>query len=114
MMKQDQVLDAYFLGDFHSFQPRGMSPALARSGQLLGGKLRIINENIRACRQLPQTLVELRIARFVVRGINDRSSGGLKAKAQATLRVVQPTCFYARPRHFKLISPADFRKIAAR
>src|ERR1700704_324697 len=114
MMKQDQVLDAYFLGDFHSFQPGGMPPALTLRGQLFGGKLRIVNENIRARRELPQTLVELRIARFVVRGINDRSSGGLKAKAQATLRVVQPTCFYARSRHFKLISSADFRKISAR
>src|SRR6267378_3107071 len=113
MMKQDQVLDAYFRRDFHTFKPRGVPPPFARSGQLFGGKLRIVNENIRARRELPQTLVELRIARFVVRGINDRSGGGLKAKAQATLRVVQPTRFYARPRHFKLIPPADFRKIAA-
>src|ERR1700687_1731999 len=91
-----------------------MSPPLTRGGQLFGGKLRVVDETVGACRELPQAVVKLRIARFVVGGINNGSGRCVKAKAQAPLRVVQPTCLYARPRHLKLISAADFCKMPAR
>src|SRR5579872_4303112 len=114
MMKQDQVLDADFRGDFHTFEPRGVSPAFARGRELFGSVLRIVDENVRARRQLPKTLVELRIPRLVVSGINDRSGGGIKTKAQAALRMVQPGGLYPRARDVEHISPGDFRKIALR
>src|SRR6266481_6392627 len=91
-----------------------MSPSLPRCGQLFGSKLRVVDENVRARRELPQRLIELRVTRFVVSGVDDRSRRRIEAKAKTPLRVVQPTRLYARPRHFKLISSADFCKFPAR
>ena len=113
-MKQDQVLDSCFLRDFHAFEPRGVSPSLARSGQLFGSKLRVVDENVRSGGKFQQALVELRIARFVVGGIDHGSGGRLKAKTEAPLRVVQPARRHARARHVKLISAADLGKFPRR
>ncbi len=99
MMEQDEILDSRLLGDFHAFEPRGVSPTLARSGQLLGRKLRVVDKNVRPGRELQQALIELWIARLVIGGVDDRSGGGLKSESEASLRMVQPACSHARARH---------------
>src|ERR1700730_14081987 len=114
MMKQDQVLDAHFGGDLHTLEPGGMTPPLARGGQLLGSELRSVDENIRARRELAKALVEFRIARLVVSSIYDRPGRCVKAKTQAALWVMQPACLYTRAGDFNLISAADFGEVASR
>src|SRR5258705_7577485 len=101
MMKQDQVLDAHFRGDFHTLEPGRVAPSLARGGQLFGSELRVIDENVRALRELPNAPVELGIARLVVSGIHDRSGRCVKAKTQAALWMMKPGRLYARARHVK-------------
>ena len=72
-MEQDQIPHFGFARHLHSFQPARMSPTFPRRGQLFGRILRIVDQHIRAVRQLAQILIKLRDARLVVRRVNDRS-----------------------------------------
>ncbi len=112
MMEEHQILDAHFLSDPHALEPRRMPPALARGGELLGSKLRVVYKNIGALGQLAQRPVQLGVARLVVRGVRDRARGSLKAEAQAALRMVQPARRHTRARHADRVSPAHFGKVA--
>src|SRR6266567_5098755 len=71
-------------------QPRGMTPAFSRRLELYGSKLCVVDEYIRASRQLAQVLVQCRVARLVVGGISHGARGRLDSKAQASLRMIQP------------------------
>ena len=74
--------------------------------------MRVVDENIRAGREFPQTLVEFGVARFIVRGIHHGAGGSLKPETQAALGMVQPAGRDARARHLEMIAAADFRKFA--
>ena len=78
-----------------------MSPSLARRGQLFGGKLRVVDKNVRSLGKFQQALIQLWIARLIVGGIDNGSGGGLKSKAEASLRMVQPARRHARARHLE-------------
>src|SRR5439155_2028463 len=74
----------------HALKPGGVPPAFSRRLELLGCKLRVVNEYVRTGSQFPQTLVHFRVAGLVVRGISNRTGRRLDSKAQAALRVIQP------------------------
>src|SRR2546428_13705519 len=78
-----------FLRDLHSGQPRRVPPAFAGRGQLFGGVLRVVDEYVRVGGKLAQALVEFRHPGFIVGGIDNRASGGLKAETKTALRVVE-------------------------
>ena len=77
VVEQHQRRGARFPRHSYAFLPGRMPPALFRGGQLFGRELRVVDKNVRARRQLPQTLVQLGVARLVVRGVHHRSRGGL-------------------------------------
>ncbi len=112
MMKEDEVLHSNFLSDIHTLKPGRMSPSFAIGGQLFGGKLGVVDENIGSGGELPQTLVELWIARFVVRGIHNGSDRSLNSKAETPLRVMQPPRCNSRAGKLELVATADFCKLA--
>ena len=91
-----------------------MPPAFARRGQLFRRALRVVDEDVGASRELPQIIVELGHARFVVGGIHDCSRRRFQAISQAALRMIQPARGHFRALHFELVAARDFRKLAAR
>src|SRR5579863_3576592 len=65
-----------------------MSPAFAGGGQLFRSVLRVVDENVRAGREFAQLFIELRIAGFVVGGIDHGAAGSFDAIAEAALRMI--------------------------
>ncbi len=88
-MEQHQIPHARFLRQTNACEPTRVAPAFAVAGQLFRPELRIIHQHIGACGKLAQAAVELRHARLVVGGINNRAGRRLETIAQAALRVVQ-------------------------
>ena len=105
MVKQHQIFDSHFLRDFHAFEPRRVAPALARRRQLFGSELRVVDKNVRARRQFPQTLIQLRIARLIIGGVDDDSGRSFKSEPEAALRMVQPARRHARARQLNWSPP---------
>src|SRR5260370_20768523 len=74
----------------HASEPRRVHRAFSRRLQLLGCKLRVVNEYVGAGSQFAQALVHFGVARLVVRGISYRTGWRLDSKAQAALGMIQP------------------------
>ena len=90
-------------------------PQPLRSDASCSGRiLRVVYQNVRSLRELPQVLVILWNTRLIVRGIDYRSAGGLDAIAQASLRMIQPRATNLRPVHGPFIAAIDLVKLASR
>ena len=90
VVKENEIFHADFLSNVNALEPGGVSPAFADGGQLFGSVLGIVDENVGTGGELAETPVELRIARLVVCGIDNRADRGLETKAEAALGVVEP------------------------
>src|SRR5258708_11122607 len=88
MVKQHQCFRASFARNSHSFVPGGVAPAFAGGGQLFRSILRVVDENVRALGKFKQLFIELRIAGFVVGGIDNGAAGSFDAVTKAALRVI--------------------------
>src|SRR5271168_5268312 len=89
-----------------------MSPAFAGGRELLGRILRVIDQHVRALRELAETAVEFRNAGLVVSGIDDRTDGRIQAIAQAPLRMIEPGGRNMRSADIPLFATLDFAKEA--
>ena len=114
MVEQHQVLRSGLFGKLHAFEPRGVAPALARGGELLRRKLRVVDEDVGAGGQLEQALVQLRHTRLVVRGIDNRARRRFQAESQAALRMVQPARGHLCGANLVLVAVAHLGKFARR
>src|SRR6266849_6268604 len=91
VVEEDEGLGAHFLGHADTVEPTGMAPAAASAGELLGRVLRVVDEDVGAGGELAKALIELGVAGLIIGGIDDRARWRVDAKAQAALRVVEPT-----------------------
>jgi hypothetical protein len=90
VMEQHQFLCAALRNYVDGFTPVAVPPAAFTGFVFFGKILRVINEDIapsaRACVRSCRT----GISRFVVGGVDENSIFGFKAKAHASLRMVEP------------------------
>ena len=66
-----------------------MPPALANRRQLLGRILRVINKNICALCEFSERGIQLRVARLIVRCVNDSPRRSFNPVSEAALRMIQ-------------------------
>jgi len=71
-----------------------VSPALLAGGVFFREVLGVVNEQVGAFSQLADAFIEDRIARLVVRGVNNDLALGFHAEAQAALRMIEPLGVY--------------------
>src|SRR5579863_1797108 len=91
-----------------------MTPPLARSGQLFGAELRIVDKNVRSVSKFQQAPIELWIARLIVGRVDNSTGGGLKPESKAALGVVQPARCHACAGNLELIPASDLGKFSGR
>jgi len=90
MVEENEFLRAAFHDHIDGFSPVAMSPALFAGSVLFRKILRVIDEQVRAFSQLADALIKDRIARFIVRGVNNDFALSFHAEAKAALRMVEP------------------------
>jgi hypothetical protein len=89
VVEEHQRFGVHFAGDADAFSPGGMAPAAFGAGELLWRVLGVVDEDIRACRQLLQTFVEFAIAGLVVGGVDDGAGWRFDAETEAALWMIQ-------------------------
>ena len=67
-----------------------VSPAVSSRLIFLGQELRVVDQRVGALGKFAYRFIEDRIARFVIGGVNQDGVAAGDAKAEASLRVVQP------------------------
>jgi len=112
MVEEDEIARFRFARDFHAFEPARVAPAFAFGGELLGGILGVVNEDVGAVGELAEIVVEFGDAGLVVGGVNDRADGRLNAEAEAALGMIEPGGADSRAVDFKLVAAGDFAEVA--
>ena len=84
----------FFCAAFHDyvdgFAPMAVSPALFARGIFFRKILRVVNEHVSAFSQLADAFIKHRIARLIVRGVNNDFALRFHAEAKTALRVIEP------------------------
>src|SRR5882724_1841673 len=94
VVEENKFFGAAFHDDVDGFAPVAVSPALFAGGVFFGEVLGVVNEQVGAFSQLANAFIEDRIARLVVRGVNNDLALGFHAEAQAALRMIEPLGVY--------------------
>ena len=90
VVEEDQFLGAAFHHNIDRFTPVAVAPAAFPGGVLLRQILRVIDEDVRAFRELAHVLVEDGVSRLIVSGIDNHFIFGLNAEAEASLGMIEP------------------------
>ncbi len=75
------------------FAPVAVSPAAAAGFVFFGKILRVVDQDVGAFGELAHGLVEVRVAGFVVGGVDQNAFFGFEAESHASLRMIQPRGF---------------------
>ena len=105
VVEENQFLCAAFHYDVDGFAPVAVSPALFARGIFFRKILRVVDQQVSAFSQLADAFIKHRIARLIVRGVNNDLALGFHAEAKAALRMVEPHGLHGAA--FKLVRPSS-------